>query len=506
MGRESAIARSVATIPQQLPEAGGQSKNQSKPAPLWMRPRLRLPGWPLAAPWCHRGDPGGSRRKPGWFLRLLPAGVAEAAIPLSPQLLLTLLPSGLALGLVILPIQGLSALGFLLQRQWQMGVPDLFDPLLPLGVACGTLTVLALAWGPLAPGRGGGISGVEALQQQSPPPEGLDLALKGLRGPAQLARLVLLAGTHLAGLAVGIESPAASFGASTLLALRRRLKVLQALPLPLAAAVGAGAGLAAAFRSPLLGVTYALEELSAERGLPLVLPTLLLGGVGSLVTSDLGVPARVQAIQEGPPPLILLPWALLLTLAAALLGVLFLRLLLALTPRLQGLLRHHFLPTALAVALLLGLLAQLSGGLSLNDGSLALGPALAGQSTSPRWAVLPRLISPLLALAAGAPGGLMHDCMALGAVFSAALVHRLPPDQQAMLVAVGATAVFSAACRTPLFCAVFVFILQNNARLFPWLLLASALAAAIGTVCGGPTWNGVQRADLEGLRPAADGR
>ena len=457
-----------------------------------MRPRLRLPRWTTS---------------PGWLRWLLPPGTAEGAGTLGPALLLTLLPCGLALGLVMLPIQGLSALGFLLQRQWQAGIPGLFDPLLPLGVACGTLTVLALAWGPLALGRGGGLSGVEALQHQPLVAEGRERALVGLRGPAQLARLVLLAMTHLAGLAVGIESPAASFGASTLLALRRRLRVLQALPLPLAAAVGAGAGLAAAFRSPLLGATYALEELSAERGLPLVLPTLLLGGVGTLVTSDLGNPARVQVLQMGQPPLILLPWALMLTLAAALLGVVFLRLLVALTPRLQGMLRNHFLPTALALAMLLGLLAQLSGGLSLNDGSLILGPALAGQGTNPRWAFLPRLISPLLALAAGAPGGLMHDCMALGAVFSGALVQRLPPDQQAMLVAVGATAVFSAACRTPLFCAVFVFILQNNAQLFPWLLISSALAAAIGTVFGGPPWTGGdQLAAPEGLRPVADGR
>jgi H+/Cl- antiporter ClcA len=156
--------------------------------------------------------------------------------------------------------------------------------------------------------------------------------------------------------------------------------------------------------------------------------------------------------------------------------------------------------------MLLGLLAQLSGGLSLNDGSLALGPALAGQGTVPRWALLPRLISPLLALAAGAPGGLMHDCMTLGAVFSGALVQRMPPDQQAMLVAVGATAVFSAACRTPLFSAVFVFILQNNAQLFPWLLISSALAAAIGTAFGGPPWTGGDQLAPEGLTPAADGR
>jgi hypothetical protein len=53
---------------------------------------------------------------------------------------------------------------------------------------------------------------------------------------------------------------------------------------------------------------------------------------------------------------------------------------------------------------------------------------------------------------------------------------------------------------------VFVFILQNNARLFPVLLMASALAAAIGTVCGGPTWNGFQRAGLAGFRPTTNGR
>jgi len=449
-----------------------------------MRLRLDVPGWPWIS---ARGEGGGAAT--GWLGGLRPPGTANRDGLQDPRLLLTLLPCGLVLGLVMLPVQGLSALGFLLQRQWQAGVPGLFDPLLPLGVACASLTALALAWGPLAAGRGGGLIGVEALQRRPLSPASRARALRGLRWPAQRDRLVLLAVTHLAGLAVGIESPAASLGASTLLALRRRLRALQTLPLPLAAAIGAGAGLAAAFRSPLLGVTYALEELSAERGLALVLPTLLLGGVGTLVTSDLGEAARVEALQTGAPPLLLLPWALLLSLAAALLGVLFLRLLLALTPRLQGLLRQHFLPTALALAALLGLLAQLSGGLSLNDGSLALGPALAGQSSDPRWAFLPRLISPLLALASGAPGGLMHDSMALGAVFSAALVHRLPADQQAMLVAVGATAVFSAVCRTPLFCAVFVNILQNHAPLFPWLLMVSALGAAIGTVCGGPTWN-----------------
>jgi hypothetical protein len=147
--------------------------------------------------------------------------MTEAAIPLSPQLLLTLLPCGLVLGLVMLPLQGLSALGFLLQSQWQAGVPGLFDPLLPLGVACGTLTALALAWGPLKPGRSGGLNGVEALQRQPLIAEGRERALQGLRGPAQLARLVLLAVSQLGGLAVRVH-PAEQRPTLSLVAARQR--------------------------------------------------------------------------------------------------------------------------------------------------------------------------------------------------------------------------------------------------------------------------------------------
>jgi len=443
----------------------------------------------------------------------LPAA-AEAAEPspppppappggLSPQLLCWLVPAGLLLGLAMLPLQALAAAGFALQEQWHRGTPGLVDPLLLVVVFSGTLTLLALAWGPLAAGRGGGLAAVEGLQQPGLAPAEQERLVAGLRARVQLARLPLLLLTHLAGLAVGIEAPAASLGATTLLALRRRIRSLQALPEPLAAAVGASAGLGAAFRSPLLGVIYGLECLCFQRGFSLVLPTLLLGGVGALVGTDLGEPARVTALLSGALPPILWPWALQLTLLAALVGVGFRRALLLLLPRLDRLLQGQFLAMALLLSLLTTALAHLSGGISLNDGSLELGPALAGRSESPFWAALPRLLSPLLAVAAGAPGGLMHDCMALGAVFVAPLVQRLPADQQAMLVAVGATAVFSAACRTALLAPVFVFVLQNNAQLFPLLLLASAVAAAMGEVLGGDAGPGVPLINRLPLGPEA---
>ena len=80
----------------------------------------------------------------------------------------TLIPCGLLLALVLLPLKGLSLAGYTIQGQWPHGAPGLEDPLLPVLVFCGTLTLLALAWGPLAAGRGSGALAVEALVAAMP--------------------------------------------------------------------------------------------------------------------------------------------------------------------------------------------------------------------------------------------------------------------------------------------------------------------------------------------------
>ncbi|MFM7267870.1 MAG: chloride channel protein [Cyanobium sp.] len=467
-------------------------------------------------------------------------------------MLATLLLSALALALAILPLQLLAAIGYGIQRLWHRGEPGLVDPLLLVVVFSATLTLLAFAWGPLAAARGSGALTVELMQPdalpQSPrlpqperlisePPQSPQVRQPEPSPPdlhwrvQLLGRLPLLALSHLAGLAVGIETPAASFGATALLSLRGRLPLLAAMPQPLLAAIGAGAGLGTAFRSPLLGVVYGLECLGARSGLPLVLPTLLLAGLASLLGLDAAAPARLLTPLVGllpsglqslslpqlglppwaaaPPaisalgltpspgsaagsalaalPPLLLPWALLLTLLAALVGTGLRGALLWLTPRLDRLLQRRFLPTALLLAALLTALAHLSGGISLNDGALDLGPALAGHPEAPRWAALPRLLSPLLAITTGAPGGLPHDCMSLGALLVAPLVGRLAVDQQAILMALGAAVVFSATCRTPLLAALFVWVLQGPGANLPLLLMASACGAALSWAIGDGT-------------------
>lgn len=133
-----------------------------------------------------------------------------------------------------------------------------------------------------------------------------------------------------------------------------------------------------AFRSPLLAVTYGLEELGQQTGLPLVLPALLLAGSGTLLATSLGQPARLSGLELGSLAPALWGWAALLTLVGAAAGALMVRLTIPVAAWAKRLLSHRRLVGALLLSALLTLIALLSGGLSLNDGSLSLAAALAG--------------------------------------------------------------------------------------------------------------------------------
>jgi H+/Cl- antiporter ClcA len=413
---------------------------------------------------------------------------------------------GLALAPLVWPIQLISELGFQLQRRlWQLPGLDLAIRLpARLPPWCGALVVLGstaallgLAWGPLAAGRGGGVTPVLAIDRFSVSVDEEQRLLNKLSLKVLLQRLPLLLLTHLGGLSVGVESPSASLGASVLLALRRRSppgRWLQQLPLSLVAVIGAGAGLGVAFRSPLLGVVYGMEEAGRRSGLKLVLPTLLIAGSGALLASGLGQPARLTGLRVGTLPLGLWGWALGLTLVACLLGAWMVRLLLPLAALLQQQLGQRRRRTVLLLAAALGSLALLSGGLTLNDGSLSLAALLQGRSGGGVAALIWRWPATLLSLASGAPGGLMHDAMTLGALLVSPL-HKLSSfntTELAQLAAVGATAFFAAASGTPIFCAVFVVTLQGDAALLPALLLVSALSTALGTPIRGEGWNDSQ--------------
>jgi H+/Cl- antiporter ClcA len=420
--------------------------------------------------------------------------------------------AALPLLLLLQPYQWLSALGFRLQQAWPLGGGGGIPGGSLLLVLAGTALLTLLANGPLKAGRGGGLTGVLALQLErvrQGPARSAALASLDLR--RQLARLPLLLLTHGAGLTVGLESPSASLGASLLLALRERLGPLKRLPLPVLLATGAGAGLGIAFNSVLLGVTYAVEELCRRRSAALINGTLLITGAGVMLGVATGLwgstPDAAPAHQAGASLLVgggvhLVGPALLLTLVAGWLGGVFAVATAWMADRWSRWLARpadpgrSLLPRpllwALLAALVLSLAAVASDGWSLNDGQLLILRMAYGEER-PGLTVLPwRLLASVLSIAIGAPGGVMHDAMSLGALLAGPLIGDLPPLERQLLVWTGATALFSGACRTPLFCALFVMQIAGSMALLPWLLLVAALAAPVGRWAGTDTWNEAQ--------------
>ncbi|MCP9820075.1 hypothetical protein KBZ18_11300 [Synechococcus sp. Cruz-9H2] len=134
--------------------------------------------------------------------------------------------AGLLIGVAEWHYQWLSEAGFWLQALWPLGGGAPRSPLLAALPLVGTALFMALAWGPLAAGRGRGITGILVLQDNQEQP---------------------LQERALASLSVGTEFPSAALGASILLAPLRKL------PPALVAAIGEGAGLGAAFCSPARG-------------------------------------------------------------------------------------------------------------------------------------------------------------------------------------------------------------------------------------------------------------
>jgi H+/Cl- antiporter ClcA len=422
---------------------------------------------------------------------------------------------GLVLALVEWPYQALSELGFRLQRWcWSLAglagggggagvgveVPPGLGALL---VFLASALLFWLAWGPLAAGRGGGVAPLLALDRSSPTlsAEAEASWLEKLSLATQLRRLPLMLLTHIGGLAVGVESPSVAIGASAFLAIRRRwprFSPLAQLPLPAVAVIGGAAGLGVAFRSPLLAATYALEEVGRRSGVGLLGPMLLASGAGALLSTPLGQPARLEGLRFGALAAPLWGWAVLFTLVGAVLGVLLVRLLIPAAALVQRLMGRQRLLGVVLLALALTALAVVSAGLSLNDGSLSLAAALTGESGGPPLTLLWRGLATLVSLAAGAPGGLMHDSMTLGALFTSLLPVQLglSTAQLGQLAAVGAVALFAGAQGTPLFCAAFVFTLQGDPQLLPALLLVAGVSDALSSRLRGEGWNGHQCAAL----------
>jgi len=342
--------------------------------------------------------------------------------------------------------------------------------------------LLALQAGVLRRSAGSGLPQLlEALQR----PERRDQLLAAA---PTAGRLALWSAASLALLPIGREGPAAQLGAAVAHGLGRgRLS-------PELLAAAAGAGLAGAFNTPLMGVIFVAEELSRRFQPNLIWPSLLMAGMAAEVAGLAGQPMFALGIQSTPwPELLQALWALPVGLGAGLLGALMARLLVLGTARILPLARSHPLATGLAVGTALTALTLISGGSSCGDGEtllrqalgtagiLASGEEALGWSGAARWGalVMMRLVGPVLALAAGIPGGLIDPAFAVGGSFGGGLIHLLG-GSTALGVLLGMAAALAGATQLPVMSLAFAIRIAGAQQLLPGLLLASLLGAVVG--------------------------
>ena len=369
-------------------------------------------------------------------------------------------------GLVALLFADTANLAIDIFRRWIASIRWLPFVVTPLGIAA-----IAIATRRFTPeGKGSGIPQVIAATDN---PESSLGTLISLR--VGIAKLLMTAAGLLAGASVGREGPTVQVSAAIMARVHRFFRV------PVTAGViiaGGAAGVAAAFNTPLAGVTFAIEELAnsfEQRVALLVMTAILIAGFVSL-----GIAGDYVYFGTMPETLTLGRTLLVAPVAGivgGLSGGLFARLVLALTYR-----RERYLgPLAkrpILWALICGIAIAAIGiftGVTWGTGYAEAKVAVEGAHES-LWFGPGKFVSTLLSTLAGLPGGIFSPSLATGAGVGNLLCLLFPDDPRGAIVLLGMTAYFTGVVRAPL-TAVIIIVEATASRSMILPLFASALIA-----------------------------
>lgn len=416
----------------------------------------------------------------------------EMALPLNRgqlHFLLQLLLFGLLVGLACWPLNLVDhAQELLLQR-----LPNFAGgswTLQSLAIALAPVLVMpALLWlqaGPWARGAGSGIpQTIESLEN----PE----RAAALMAPfATVARLCLWSAASLALLPLGREGPVVQLGAAVARGLRQRFpRLLAKLSTESLMAIGAGAGLAGGFNSPLMGAVFVMEELTGRFQTAVLWPAVVVCSAAALVSNLAGTPLfTLGMVQSTQPEWQQLLWALPVGVGGGVLGGLFSRILWRSSALLRRRVQQRPLTWGLGLGLALGLIAVASGGWSGGDGEALMAQLLEGRGSLPvpgsplsvvGWLLLvaARLVAPILALAAGIPGGLIDPAFALGALFGSGSLELLGGSSELGL-ALGMAAALAGATQLPLMTVLFSLRMAGDQQWLFGILLSAVVGAYVG--------------------------
>lgn len=345
---------------------------------------------------------------------------------------------------------------------------------------------------------GSGIPQVIAAAHDPSRAEKLLLSLK-----AALMKGVFTIAALLCGGSVGREGPTVQISAAILAFHHRIFRVPMRASMIIA---GGAAGVAAAFNTPLAGVTFAIEELAdayEQRVALLVMTTILIAGMVSLGLS--GDYIYFGAVGETMNAGAVLRVAPVAGILGGLTGGLFARALLG-----MGAARARWLPflsgRPILWALGCGMLVALLGvatGLTWGTGYSAARAIIDG-TNAPYWFGPAKFATTLATASSGLPGGIFAPSLATGAGLGALLRPLFPGDPGGAVVLLGMVAYFTGVVRAPLTAVIIIVEATASRGLILPLFFAALIAHAVSAlVCKERLYHGLARPWKAALSSAA---
>jgi H+/Cl- antiporter ClcA len=293
------------------------------------------------------------------------------------------------------------------------------------------------------------------------------------------------------GASIGREGPTVQLAASTFACIGAQLKkILPEVDFQSYLTAGAAAGIAAAFNTPIAGITFALEEISEGMFGPFremtILAVVIAGISAQAVLGNYFYFGRPFTATDATPGVLLLLFvALVLGLIGGLFGGLFSRALAFPNPlRLPG--------AWWLKALVCGLVCSAIGLWTASDTSgsgyeitrkffeIRNDPSSLAEWNS-GFPVL-KFITTILSYLSGMAGGIFSPCLSIGAGlgFTFAKVFHCQYFKQCGLI--GMTAFFSGAVQAPLTAVVIVMEMTDQHELVLALLVSAFIARAVGSI------------------------
>lgn len=308
-----------------------------------------------------------------------------------------------------------------------------------------------------------------------------------------VAKVLLSSAGLLGGLSVGREGPSVQVAAGVLQHARHWIKPGR-LPAHALLVAGGAAGIAAAFNAPLAGVVFAIEELSRKlesRSSGLIIAAIVLAGL--MAVSAFGNLTYFGVIRVPSLGLPALAPGLLVIVAAALLGGMFARVLMASliggASRVQVLRSRFPIRFAAGAGLAIAIIGLVSEGSTFGAGSEAVKHMLAGHSDVPALYVPLKFIATWLTAWSGVPGGIFAPSLSIGAGIGNNVAHIAGgPELAPALIAMGMAAFLAAVTQAPLTAFIIVMEMVDGHSMVLSLMAAAMLASLLSRLLTRPLY------------------